>query len=388
MARPAHVPRLCTKRKTRRMAQRKTQASAKTGGTRRRGEMFAVIMAGGSGDRFWPFSTPENPKQFLSVFGGKSLLRQTADRLRGLVPPERIFVVTTADLAEKTRRELPETPRANIVGEPCRRDTAAAMAAACGLVLRAGGPESTGIVLSADHVIADAAGFRRALRACARAAMRGGTVVTVGTRPDRPATEYGYIETEKAPDFAAKEPAEAKRFAEKPDAATAARWIATGRFLWNSGTFVWKAGALKEIYAKHAARWLPVIEALESGRNPSAALKATYPDLPKTSFDYAVMEKTGGVRVMPADVGWDDVGSWLAIERAMPQDAHGNTVYGVAAVEDCSGCVAAGEGPAICAIGLKDVVVAATPQGVLVAAKKSLAGMKTALAALRRKEAR
>ena len=159
----------------------------------------AVILSGGSGERFWPLLTPERPKQFLTVFGGKSLLRQAVDRLKGLVPPERVIVVTAESLVKATRAELPELPRANIIAEPCRRDTAAAIATACGVVEGRGGADAVAAVLTADQVMRDVPAFRRVLADAARAAAKTDDIVTMGVSPDYPATGFGYIRSTSAP---------------------------------------------------------------------------------------------------------------------------------------------------------------------------------------------
>jgi len=343
--------------------------------------IYAIILAGGNGERFWPFSTKERPKQFLDIFGGVSLIRRAVERLKGIVPPENVFVVTAAKFVPATRRELPAVPAGNIVGEPCRRDTAAAMAAACGLVKRAGGPDAVGIALPADSVVRDEPAFRRALRACVASARRG-ALALVGVRPDRPACEFGYIEL-------AGEPRENKacrvsRFVEKPDARTAAEYVASGRFVWNAGIFTWTERVLENAFAKHAPELLPAVEA--GAKSPAArkrAMDAVYPSLPKISFDYAVLEKLDGIEAVAADAGWDDVGSWAAMEREFGRDALGNTVFGrpVAAV-DSEGCILVSSGVPLGVIGMKDVVAVATPRGVLVAPRGRLDCMKRLAAAL------
>jgi mannose-1-phosphate guanylyltransferase len=191
---------------------------------------YAAILSGGSGERFWPLSTPKRPKQFLSVFGGKSLIRQAVERLSGLVPPERILVITAKSLVAATRAELPEIPCGNIVAEPCRRDTAAAVATACGVVEARGGESAVVAILTADQIMGDVKAFRRVLSDSALAAARSDSIVTMGIAPAYPATGFGYINVGGPLDLGtATEFRRAVKFVEKPDAATAKRYLATGR---------------------------------------------------------------------------------------------------------------------------------------------------------------
>ena len=254
---------------------------------------YAVILSGGSGERFWPLSTSNRPKQFLSVFGGKSLIRQAVDRLKGLVPFERILVITADMLVKATRRELPELPRANIVAEPCRRDTAAAVATACGVVERLGGAEAVAAILTADQLMRDVSAFRRVLADAARAAAATGDIVTMGVAPDYPATGFGYIQVGEPVPLRTKTAFHrAVRFVEKPDAKTAAKYLASGKYAWNAGMFVWKVATMKAALVARAPA-LAILEAAVADRKNRvpAVLATLYPQLPRISIDYAVMEK-------------------------------------------------------------------------------------------------
>ena len=203
-------------------------------------EFKAIILAGGSGERFWPLSTPERPKQFLSVFGGESLIRQAFKRLDGLVSPENVFVVTSEALTNATRRELPELPRANVVGEPMRRDTGAAVA----LGVAAAGDGVLGF-FPADQMVGRPKAFRRAVSRAVSAAMRRDTVVTIGIRPTYPATGFGYVDPVRG------------TFVEKPDARRAAQYLRRG-FLWNAGMFIARSGVFREAFAAYAPSLLPL----------------------------------------------------------------------------------------------------------------------------------
>ena len=343
---------------------------------------YAVILSGGSGERFWPLSTPDRPKQFLSVFGGKSLIRQAVDRLRGLVPTERILVVTAASLVKATRQELPELPRANVVAEPCRRDTAAAVATACGVVERLGGEGAVAAILTADHLMRDEPAFRRLLADAAHAAAATDDIVTMGVTPDYPATGFGYIQVGDPVPLRTKTTFHrAVRFVEKPDAKTAAKYLATGKYAWNAGMFVWKVSTMKAALLTGAPA-LAILEAAVADRKNRipAVLETLYPQLPRISIDYAVMEKAKNILVSSAAFGWDDVGTWSAADRHLATDARRNVAKGDVALLDVSNSVAISEGPHVAVLGVNDLVVVATKASVLVAAKDRVQDLKKLLA--------
>ena len=340
-------------------------------------DFYAVILSGGSGERFWPLSTSDRPKQFLSVFGGKSLIRQAVDRLRGLVPRERILVVTAGSLVKATRQELPELPRANVIAEPCRRDTAAAVATACGVVERLGGEGAV-----ADHLMRDEPAFRRLLADAARAAAATDDIVTMGVAPDYPATGFGYIQVGDPVPLRTKTTFHrAVRFVEKPDEKTAARYLATGRYAWNAGMFVWKVATMKAALVAGAPA-LAILEAAVADRKNRvpAVLETLYPQLPRISIDYAVMEKAKNILVSRAAFGWDDVGTWSAADRHLATDARRNVVKGDVATLDVSDSVAISEGPHVAVLGVDGLVVVATKDSVLVAAKDRVQDLKKLLA--------
>ncbi len=345
-------------------------------------DFYAVILSGGSGERFWPLSTPDRPKQFLSVFGGKSLIRQAVDRLRGLVPTEHILVVTAASLVKATHQELPELPRSNVIAEPCRRDTAAAVATACGVVERLGGADAVAAILTADHLMRDVPAFRRLLADAARAAASTDDIVTMGVAPDYPATGFGYIQVgDPVPLRTNTVFHRAVRFVEKPDAKTAAKYLATGKYAWNAGMFVWKVSTMKAALLAGAPA-LAILEAAvadKKNRVP-AVLETLYPQLPRISIDYAVMEKAKNILVSRAAFGWDDVGTWSAADRHLATDARRNVAKGNVALLDVTDSVAISEGPHVAVLGVNDLVVVATKDSVLVAAKGRVQDLKKLLA--------
>ena len=319
------------------------------------GSFKAVILAGGSGERFWPLSTPERPKQFLDVFGGGSLIRQSFERLKGLVPPEDVFVVTSVALVGATRRELPELPRGNVVGEPMRRDTGAAVALGVGVA-------GDGVLafFPADQLVTKPAEFRRRVSRAAALARREGTIVVLGICPTYPATGYGYVDPVRG------------TFVEKPDARKAARYLKKG-FLWNAGMFIARSEVFRSSFAAYAPELLPLTEMRKAS---ARRLAAVYEKLPRISFDYAVMEKLPRVAVVKSDFGWDDVGGYGAFDRYFPRDARGNVCDGPCNAVDADGNICVARAARISLLGVRNLVVVSTPNEVLVVDKAHLSDMK------------
>jgi mannose-1-phosphate guanylyltransferase len=318
----------------------------------------AVILAGGSGERFWPLSTPERPKQFLKVFGGDSLLRQAVARLGGLVSPENVFVVTSRSLVRATKAELPEVPSANIIGEPMRRDTGAAIALSVGLC----GEGMMG-VFSSDQLVGDVKGFQSAVRKAVAAARKDRKIVTLGIKPTGPSTAFGYVDPATG------------RFVEKPDLAKAKAYLNKG-FLWNAGMFIGRVETFRDAFAAHAPDLLKLCGGVGLR---TCQLRRAYEPLPKISFDFAVMEalsRDGGVAVVPGDFGWDDVGGYGAFDRYYPHDGEGNVADGGCRLVESSGNICVSKGPEIRLLGVSGMVVVATKDAVLVVPKSRAGELK------------
>ena len=324
----------------------------------------AVILAGGSGERFWPLSTPERPKQFLNVFGGESLIRQSVSRLGGLAGPEDTFVVTSHALAAATVAELPELDRSHVVGEPMRRDTGPAVALGVGIAA----PEGDPVVgfFPSDHLIGSPARFRATLRKAIALARKGESIVVIGIMPSYPATAFGYVDPVKG------------RFVEKPDLAKAKRYLKAG-YLWNAGMFIARASVFRRALELCA----PALAGLAAPGGVSVrSLGAAYEPLPRISFDYAVMEHVSrgvgglGVAVVPGDFGWDDVGGYGAFDKYYPHDADGNVREGECRAVDSSGNICVARAASISLVGVKNLVVVTTRDAVLVADKSHLSEMK------------
>jgi len=294
-------------------------------------DIVVVIMAGGAGTRFWPLSTAGKPKQLLHLFGERSLLQQSYDRVAGFVPDERILVLTNRALVSPVAEQLPRLPGENVIGEPLRRDTAAAVALAA-LICRRRYGNPVMIILTADHLIKPVDLFQRTLLSAAQAAAGEDALYTFGIRPTYPATCYGYLERgERAGGDEGIEHYELLRFVEKPDEATAGKYIGSGRFYWNSGMFVWSVstilGELERQLPDHLRCLRPAVES-EGASGWERALAGAFERLQATSIDFGVMEGAKKARMVAAGFYWNDVGGWLALEEFMDKDEAGNAHRG------------------------------------------------------------
>ena len=333
--------------------------------------LHAIVMAGGSGTRFWPASRTNLPKQLLPLAGPRTLLEDTVDRLAGLVPPERTLIVTAARLVPPIRALLPGFPPAGLVGEPCKRDTAPCLAA---LLVARHDPQATMAVMPSDHVIRPAERFRDAIRqAAALVEQAPERLVTFGIRPTYPAEGFGYIQQGAALATAAGDaPAHAvARFREKPPASVARDYLAAGNYLWNSGIFVWRAATiiagLEERQPEMLAR-LRTIAAAWDGPDRDTVFAAEFAAIRGISIDYAVLEQARDVAVIEAPFSWDDLGGWSAVARQQAADERGNTVVGRHIGIDSTGTIVhAAGGHLVVTIGLEDMLVVHTPDATLVA---------------------
>jgi len=351
--------------------------------------LHAVLMVGGAGTRFWPLSRKKTPKYLLPIVGKTSMLEQTVGRIAPLIPPERIFCITSQAQAPGIRRAAPQLPKANVIGEPMGRDSAACVALAAVIVHNLD-PDATMLCMPGDNLIKQAGRFRQVVRAAARIA-QGGSLVTFGIKPSAPETRFGYIRrAARIPAGKGPRAFKVKRFTEKPDLKTARRMLRTGEYYWNSGNFVWRADVILGEFAKHAPKLHAAVERIRPAlgtRRAAAAIRREYEKLENISIDYAVMEKAADVAVVEATFDWDDVGSWTALERHHRQDKARNTALGKALTLDSAGCIVSTDaGHLVAALGMKDVIIVHTPDATLVCPKDRANDVKDIVQELERLE--
>ena len=330
-------------------------------------------MAGGSGTRFWPASRIETPKQLLQLVGNSSMIRQTVDRLGDAFPIGQRMIVTNIGLVEAVSRQFPELPVTAIVGEPCQRDTAPCIGLAALLISR-NDPEATMVVMPADHVIEPADSFQRAIGEAADLVdARPSRIVTFGIRPTYPAEIFGYIERGKPLDETSGVAFRVEKFREKPDAETAATYLASGNFYWNSGIFVWRASTILEALRKRQPKTLEHLETIVAAwGTPQQAevFEREFSAIEAISIDYAVMEHAQEVAVIEAPYEWDDLGGWQSLARMVGSDDHGNTIVGKHIGLKTSGSIVhTSQDHLVVTLGLQDTIVVHTPDATLVANK-------------------
>jgi len=335
---------------------------------------FIVIMAGGRGERFWPQSRLKRPKHLLPIVGNAPMLTQTIRRLEGLVPVERIFVITNAEQRESVLETCPDLLPERVIGEPVGRDTAAAVGLAALLVAKEG-EDASFALLPADHVIEDARGFQTTLETAFEAAEAEDQLVTVGIKPTFPATGYGYLEQGSIlAEYAGRSVTEVSRFVEKPNLAKAQEYVDAGNYFWNAGMFVWRPSVILAEIDRLVPRLSSGLKTLgiewDRENDLETAMDKVYPELEKISIDFAVMEKAERVAMVESSFDWDDVGEWQAIERHYPKDENGNVFKGEGVALDSSSNLAFSEsGHCITLLGVKDLIVVQSGDATMVCHK-------------------
>ena len=341
---------------------------------------YSIIMAGGIGSRFWPRSREAYPKQFLNVIGASTLLQDTLSRMLPMAPAERSFVITHERYGDLTRAQLPDLPPGHVLTEPISRNTAPCIAYAA-VKLLAMDKDATMIVLPADHLIGKTSQFYEVLHVALEAAQQPDALVTIGIMPTHPATGFGYVQF----DGAGRDPEESLRaypvrtFAEKPNVATAERFLDSGDFLWNSGIFIWRADTILQQMRRH----LPAIYDTFSGLAPvlgtereAAAVKAAYHKSPRISIDYGLMERSGSVVVVPGSFGWSDIGDWRAVYDLSEKNSHGNVLQNHVIMHDASRCLVSAGSRLIVLVGIHDAVVVDSDDALLICHRESTQQVK------------
>ena len=323
-----------------------------------------VIMAGGVGSRFWPMSTAERPKQFIDVLGvGRSLLQLTVERFRGICPPENVWVLTNQRYADIVKEQLPEVPTQNILLEPCRRNTAPCIAYASWRI-KSQCPKANVVVTPSDHIVTNEEEFQRVIRSCLSFTAESDAIVTLGMKPDRPETGYGYIQA----DLSASSPRNNEifrvdSFREKPDLQTAQAYIQQNNYFWNAGIFIWSISTIVNAFRVYQPAMSKIFQGLSDvfgTPDEQQAIDKHFPECENISVDYAIMERAEEIFVCPADFGWSDLGTWGSLMAHTPHDLYGNACIGkdIAMFESHNCIVHTTEARKVVIQGLEDCIVA------------------------------
>jgi mannose-1-phosphate guanylyltransferase len=331
-------------------------------------KLYILILAGGSGERFWPLSRRSRPKQLLSLFSGRSLLEDTLARLDGLAPLEQILILTNRDQESAVRAMLPQMPAGNIVAEPAKRDTAAAIALGAGWISKRA-PGATMVVLPADHLIKDKAGFQKTLVTAAHAAEQSGELVTVGIKPSWACPGFGYIEmgARSAGTADGDTVYEVVRFREKPNPELAETFLKQGNFRWNAGMFIWTIPSILSALHRHAPALAEFVSQIHAAASLDELLEKKFHALPKISIDYAVLEKARRVLMVEAGFDWDDVGSWIAVAKYLQTDGAKNCGNSALTVHGSSNnIVFSSSAKHVALMGVSDLIIVQTDDALLV----------------------
>lgn len=344
------------------------------------GMLCGLIMAGGRGERFWPLSTEEKPKQFLNLLGEDTMIQMTVKRLLKLMPIERIFIVTAEKYMPLVREQLPFLPGRNIIVEPVGKNTAPCIVLSA-FIIEKYYKDATLAVLPSDHLIKDEVAFNKTLVYADKFIKKeDNSIITLGIVPNRPETGYGYIKYIRAEETGKSFKIYlAERFVEKPEIETAKKYIQDGSYLWNSGIFVWKTSTIKNLTEKFLPRTFESIREISAAfhkDNFNEVLRSKYSQADSISVDYGIMEKADKIYVIPSDFGWDDVGTWTSIERYRQKDADNNVSIGQVKNYNSRNNLVVGDGKKIALIGIEDIFVIDAKDILLIGRKNHLNEMK------------
>lgn len=342
--------------------------------------LTALIMAGGSGERFWPLSTPTRPKQLLSLFSDKSMIRETVDRILPIISVDKIFVATNILQADEIKKELPDIPQENIIIEPAFKDTATAIGYASLIIeekFKNLNEKIEIVVLASDHLIKDQENFRKVILKGAKEANENSTIVTLGIKPDKPETGYGYIEVEDKETLLLNEVYKVRRFREKPNKETAEQYLASGRYLWNSGMFIFTTTTIFKNFEVLMPEHMEIFNKIKSkinkgeiGLELSNSVKEYFNEFEKISIDFGIMEHSKNIKVIPVSIGWNDIGSFTALAEVFNSDESGNIIKNTEAiVYDSKNNIVICKDCIVSLLGVKDLIVIKNGDSLLVAHK-------------------
>ncbi|GGG63299.1 mannose-1-phosphate guanylyltransferase [Paenibacillus radicis (ex Gao et al. 2016)] len=345
-----------------------------------------VIMAGGKGERFWPKSRTNLPKQFLNISGSKSMIQQCIDRLELFIPIEQVFVITNELYAELIRAQVPTLPSNNIIIEPVGRNTAPCVGLAS-IIIEEQYPDSSMIVLPSDHIIKDEEEFINILQTAVEVSRQGKNLVTLGITPTHPETGYGYIESAGlSAQMNNLTINRVNKFVEKPNYEIATAYVEAGNYFWNSGIFVWRTSVLREYIQDLMPEMHDLLETMKIGFTQSdrnAVIRSEFHKMPEQSIDYGIMEKASDIYVIPCTLGWDDVGSWTALERIDDLDENGNVIRGNTLNIDTKRCIIESNGKLIATLGVEDLIIVETDDVTLICKKEKAQEIKSLIKELK-----
>lgn len=326
-------------------------------------------MAGGRGERFWPASRIKTPKQILKVFGDRSLLQMSFDRILPLTDPDKIFIMTSMDIIDQVREQLPELPGENIIAEPVGRNTAPCIGLVASLLNRKDKKQNL-VVLTADHYIKDQEGFRRTINAGLKLASENDMLITMGIKPTHPATRFGYVElAESGEELNGIKWHKVSRFTEKPDAEIAQLFFESGRFLWNSGMFIWRLETFMKSFEEHMPDQFSVCSRIteRAGTEPiDKVMSELFPEIEPISIDYGLMEKSNNVITLEAEFDWHDLGSWSSLPEVLEVDESGNVKKGKSVAINTENSIIYSDGALVTTFGLSDMVVISANNAIFV----------------------
>ncbi|RME00009.1 MAG: mannose-1-phosphate guanylyltransferase [Calditrichaeota bacterium] len=351
--------------------------------------MLALIMAGGSGTRFWPKSRKKHPKQLLSIYGKETMLQQTVNRLKPAVPVEKIFIVSTQSQIEEIQKQLPQIPPQNIIVEPVGKNTAPCIGLGA-LYMRRVDPEEVMVVLPADHLITKEELWLQQLQQAEAVARHTNALVTIGIRPSYPSTGYGYIQfTNDVVNIDSISAYKVKTFAEKPNYETACRFLESGDFLWNSGIFIWKISTILREIEEHLPEIHDALNKIDQAigtPKEKETIDFIYRQIRSISIDYGVMEYAKEVYVLAGNFGWNDLGSWNEVYEIQPKDEQKNVAKEHHVLLDTRGCLVDVNNKVVAAIGLKDMIIVDTEDAMLICPRDRAQDVREVVEALKRKK--